>query len=563
MKGNQLANLVDNRLASYCIIVCLLVAAYFTALGGDFISDDRPMIAENAHLSSLEHVPDYFVAGVWANSNLEMQKATLYRPVYLLWYFAVYHLAGPQPLYYHIALLLLHAVNALLLYSLLVYLAPRLRFPVPLLLTTLFALHPVLTQAVGWISGGTDVLMSLFLLLSFLGYLRFQQGNSAYLLAASLVSYTAALFVKETAVVFPLMIAAYELTRGRTLNNLIRSRAVLYLLPFAGYLVIRTAVIDTSGFAFSPAYLWRMAEQIFLSFRYSFFPWPLPFYFKYPAGGASSQLDIVLGLVGALSFFVIYARFREARFGLAWFLLFLFPSLAISFHLNGVFALRFLYLPLMGIVLALAGVAGKIDVRPQRVFAGTLLIISVLFFTGTVIGNKTWQSEREFFLQVIDSEPYSQSGYKGLADYYKRNGELGKAIAVYRKGIHFINNTQRSFDLSKELALIYSSMRMYDKSLALYNELVEKGVADAGILINIGNCHLMLKNYDKALENYEKAVHLYPKNSLALANYAGLLVNLGQEEKARTYYQKIMQLPRDTVQEVPLQRAQRFLNSSK
>ena len=60
----------------------------------------------------------YFTNGVWDHTNVGIQDHNLYRPVWLLWEYSVYQIAGEQPFIWHLSSLLLHAFNGMLLFYL-------------------------------------------------------------------------------------------------------------------------------------------------------------------------------------------------------------------------------------------------------------------------------------------------------------------------------------------------------------------------------------------------------------------------------------------------------------
>ena len=103
----------NHRLPWYLtgLLISVLVV-YFNSYNAGFLGDDYAFIVDNSeNFDSPLKIFSYFTSGVWDHSNVEMQDHNLYRPVWLLWEFSVYQLAGEQSFPWHLSSLLLHAFN--------------------------------------------------------------------------------------------------------------------------------------------------------------------------------------------------------------------------------------------------------------------------------------------------------------------------------------------------------------------------------------------------------------------------------------------------------------------
>lgn len=143
-------------------LLCAVAAAYYTALRGQFVSDDWPIIAENPRMQTPSAIAEFFTGGMWANTEFNAADSALHRPLYPLWIFPVFSVFGGDPFRFHAAHLVLHAVNTVLVPRLIERLRPASSDLRRLLAATLFAGHPALAQNLAWISGGTDVLLAFF-----------------------------------------------------------------------------------------------------------------------------------------------------------------------------------------------------------------------------------------------------------------------------------------------------------------------------------------------------------------------------------------------------------------
>ena len=190
------------------VLACFIV--YHNSLSNEFVYDDFATIVENKHLRN----PGSFIAALFNHSYFKIASLEAsYRPVATLSYFFIYSVAQLDPFYYHLASLLLHMLNAILVYWLAnLILQNRLG---ALIAGLLFACHPVLTEAVNAVSYNEDLFAAFFFLLSFIFYINL--NSKKYIL--SLCFYLLGLLSKEMAITLPAVIFLYDLT-FRDENNL-------------------------------------------------------------------------------------------------------------------------------------------------------------------------------------------------------------------------------------------------------------------------------------------------------------------------------------------------------
>jgi tetratricopeptide (TPR) repeat protein len=193
--GTKMKNVNFKNWLSAGILAIITVAAYLPAVRAGFIWDDDQYVTENYLLSA----PDG-LRRIWFSWDVPSQyfpmTYTTFRLEYALWKL--------NPVGYHITNILLHAVNALLLWHLLKYLS----IPGAWFAAAVFALHPVNVESVAWITELKNILMMLFSLLSLLAWSKFadcpEQGRRRwYFYTASILLYTIALFSKTTACTLP------------------------------------------------------------------------------------------------------------------------------------------------------------------------------------------------------------------------------------------------------------------------------------------------------------------------------------------------------------------------
>ena len=147
-----------------------------------------------------------------------------YYPLSVSSFWLEYHLWGLNPLPYHIANVLLHAVSGVLLWRLL----RILEVPGAWLAAAIFAVHPVQAESVAWISERKNVLAGVFYLATLLTYLRWLNASHRRWYFFAFFLFLLAMFSKTVAGSFPaVMLLILYWKNGR-----ITRRDVLPLLPF-------------------------------------------------------------------------------------------------------------------------------------------------------------------------------------------------------------------------------------------------------------------------------------------------------------------------------------------
>lgn len=191
------------RVGEVFVIFLAVVTVYGPGISSSFHFDDRSSIYRNPVLLD----PQTSLSSLW--------RYWPTRSITTLTFFLNYRLGGLQPWSYHLFDLLLHAADSILVYLLILALA-RLagrkgnnRWGA-LGGALIFALHPLQTQAVSYISQRAVCLAAFFYLAGLLAYLSGREKESSGLLLLSWLSGGAAMLCKEMAFTFPLIILLLE-----------------------------------------------------------------------------------------------------------------------------------------------------------------------------------------------------------------------------------------------------------------------------------------------------------------------------------------------------------------
>lgn len=455
------------------LVLTLTFLAYVDTLWFQFVHDDEYQILGNAFLRSWRYLPRYFTSDVWA-FRYPNAPGNFYRPLFLLWMRLNYVCFGLQPWGWHLTTVLAHVGATFFVYALA---RTLLADGVAAVFAALvFGLHPIHIEAVAWVSGVPEPLLALFLLPSFLCYLRARSrpGSSRAWLAGSLILYAMAMLVKETALVLPLIIFAREwlwFDAGGSAGAptwVRRFRASLgcaspYLALMVPYFIAR--VIALKGFANPNASLplativstWPSLLLLYIQHLL----WPMnlnPVYDLEYVVHPNFHNVVIPGAVVVLTALLLgwwSKRSRRAAMASVWLVVPILPVLQVQVFGNGQFAHdRYLYLPSVGFVMltALAMRAlklGRVQLLGQPAAQVALaLVLACALGIGTTSQNVFYADHKVFYAHCHAGAPNNDLVKINQAGLLGEDGNLFEAVRLYQEVLeHQPNWGAANYDL--------------------------------------------------------------------------------------------------------------------
>ena len=424
MKKRALLETLSLPLLSFLLLLPLL--------GYGFLSDDFPLIVANPRLQSWSLFFQNLLTPFFSfPTNPQLHY---WRPTTLLSYALELRLWGVSPWGFHLTNILLHTANTLLLYLLLKRFRPE--GPLPWTASLLFLLHPAHGENIAWISGRTDLLAFLFLALSLLFRLEYEERKRG--LSISLLFFTLALLSKEAALLFlPLLFLLFP-SKGLK-NRLLLLLPYLSLLPL--YLFLHQKAAST--LALNRGLLWADIPLALRSagayVRILLFPnLPAPYF---PMGELTVHplLYTLSGLCG-ISLILLIIRFRR-EFPLTFpglsLLLFLLPSLFPRFLPTWPpIAPRFAYLASPLAALFFTELALWAFKRGLRIPA-FLLLLFLIFSWGTLLRlHLPFFRDDDTYIRTMSLRyPDEESFLFQLSFKEAQRGDLRKALLLVDKGL--------------------------------------------------------------------------------------------------------------------------------
>jgi len=439
--------------AVVCALAAVLSAAvYVNALHNPFIYDDYRLIVENRSLADLSNLRALF----WYDATRPIVNAS----------FAIDRgLWGTSPFGFHLTSVLLHAVNvalvALLVWrltessratgsSLRLQVRPEVAAPVTALL---FALHPMMSQAVGYISGRSELLCASFFLIGVLSARRWMLQPRRWLLGVTFACWFLALGSREIAVMFPVVVLALD----RWLLDGTPAERRRRLLRLHGPLMVTACVLGAARLAVfflvehpeSVTVEGRLGlvalESVFLYLAQLIRPTAQTIFHYVPA--IDHLLDpralrgaATIGGLGALAW-LLRRRVPTLALGLAWFPALVVPSaMLVMLDRAEPMAEHRIYLASVGLFAATgaaAAVAWNRLSRRSRLVRWLAILCSIVFLMTlagrTVMRNALWSAPVSVWLEAAAHAPGHWLPKLGLAEELHRAGQHHEAIPLFRE----------------------------------------------------------------------------------------------------------------------------------
>ncbi|MCX5680681.1 MAG: tetratricopeptide repeat protein [Candidatus Omnitrophica bacterium] len=548
-----------NSLELFLIFLFAGLVLYLNVIFYPFVHDDNVFIVNNIGLGRWDNLGDiFFCHNKFSLDNLGIVNS-YYRPMLEVFNKILFVFFGRVAFGYHLANIALHALNAFLAYKLTFFFSRRKFFA--LAVGILFLVHPVQSEAVCAIAGISNLLSTACCFGSFYFYIRHKdltgRASISYCIYALLL-FLIALLAKESTVILPFLLIAYELfyqkPGTKTCSRIKRFLPVLlFFCVLAGYFMFRKLVLSTAfpDFVGNPYELWlrvRAIPQTVLTYaQVLFFPCGL-YYYRSTNLLAVSVYPMIILLAASVVIVRALRHFPDeekslAYLGLSWFFIALSPTLNI-FPLINEYAFiltseHFLYFPFLGFALfALIFLRRLISWafhgKGDRIAAIGFILVVVIFAGAARMQSYYWQGEIPLFMRTLRFEPQFGRVRLLLARAYYLNGDYASAVGEYKKGLAIMEwylrkakgtsaeKIYRSFieEAHFALAQTYEHFGRFDQAISAYQQAQEFDPDNERIYNSLGLAYFQVKKPEEAFRCFQKVLALKPNDIIALNNLA-------------------------------------------
>ncbi len=543
---------------------------YLPTIWNKFVWDDIQLITHPLNLGKNPY-SFFFGSGIYYRPFLHLSMAIDY---------SFWHL---NPMGYHLTNVILHSIASLLVFLTGLFILKDESINLnnihlnngntkiltaALLSSIIFAIHPVHTESVAWISGRTDIISTIFLLLAFLSFLIYRRESKISGLILTCIFFLFSLFSKENAISFIFIAMLYGLLTGMN-----RKKLAISLFSFSGagliYLIMRQSKVVTMVLSspagknslFSPDIsITNFFPLLFGGLGYYFEKLVLPLNLNLLPDVPKNPIFFLIALFPFILAIVLYLKKRKLEFFLLfWSILTLLPSLLILFSkIGSPIGERYLYLPSVGFCI-LAGVLLSRISNKKLLFISFVIIISGSFSTYERL--KVWENDLTLWKDTVAKNPSSAIAHANYGralmeknDFEQGRKELFTALQQKRISAELVSiikdmlgvvemrnkNYQKAEDYFKEslkanprnitalsnYGILYLRMSepikneeekklIIEKAIKLLEESIKISPGFIQAKFNLGLCYLQIKEYDRAQKYFESVIELDPRGSLS------------------------------------------------
>jgi len=484
------------------LVIALGVAAYWPSTSGGYVLDDYDLLEPGGPMRARS-----FGALVGPE-----------RPIVKMSYLANARLGGFNPGGFHLVNILIHCLNALILWRLLAALFAAGKIPervaamrdlfvygVPLL----FLLSPIQTESVAYVSSRTELLAAVFFLLGLWGFVVYREKRPWAAAAIVLVCLALSVLSKQDKLVLPVVVLAmdYLILSGCDWRGL-RKSWPLYGTLAAGVAVGAVLVIRPILFVQSAGFRLDWQTYLFTQFRMYFrylgqLVWPFHLNLDPDIAPSHSLLEqgswlaLVLLAVIAAALLRWHRKTPLIAFGALLFFIMLAPTTSF-FPLLDFAAERRLYLPSIGFFVAVLAALSYLRMSQRSVLRVGLAAILAVYAVGTFQRSRVWADDLSLWQDTVAKSPEKARPWGWLGRVYDGRGQQQQAEEAWTRA----------------------------------EQVVRQGsIEHATLLGNLGLAAARKENYQQAVEYYERSLEMRAYRPTVRAQLAVALMRLGRTEE--------------------------------
>ena len=537
------------------LIILLTIVAYIPAMRGGFIWDDDFYVTENQTLRSVGGL-----GRIWVQTGATSQ----YYPLTFTSFWVEYHLWKLHPLGYHLTNILLHALNAVLLWCVL----RRLKIPASWWAAAIFALHPVMVESVAWITERKNVLSCLFYMLAMLAYLRFrpltdQEASHVWewrFYPLVFVLFLCALLSKTVTCSLPaVLVLLLWWKTGRLEKRDALALAPLFVLGAAlGFMTawLEKYHVGAGGeeWTLSIAQRCSVAGRALWFYAGKLF-WPRQLAFIYPRWeiNASAVWQYSFPFAASVVLIALWSLRLRIGKGPLVAVLFFAGTLAPALGFFDVFPFRysfvadhFQYLACIGLITLGVSSGAAIFRRAGRRGRdlGALAGAAVLL----LLGASTWRQTHIYYdletlwRDTLAKTPDAWLAHNNLGTVLEGLGNVSEAKGHYEQALRLKPDyAEAHYNLGGafvRLGKLSAAIEQYEQALRIAPDFAEAHY-------NLGDVLAQLGKVSEAIEQYEQGLQIKPNFAKAHYKLGGVLARLDRVSEAIEQYEQALRLKPD------------------
>jgi tetratricopeptide (TPR) repeat protein len=515
-------------IAVYAGLVIAIAIVYAPVARFEFVNyDDPDYVTRNFHAQqglTLESVQ-------WAFTSTE---AANWFPVTRLSYLLDVQLFGLDAGAFHLENVVIHALSSILLLALL-HRTTRSWGP-SVFVAAVWALHPMHVESVAWVAERKDVLSAFFFLAAMLLYVR---GGMSWRVT---VAFALGLMAKPMVVTLPailLVMDYWPLRRSIRFVELMREKIPLFALSAASAVI--TFVVQQRAGAVRNVEVAPLGERVLNAFSsiviYAFKTiWPGGLAVFYPFH-VDATVALLCGVVVIAVCSAVYrwrSRFSFLAAGWCWYLIMLLPVIGLVQVGSQARADRYMYLPMIGLLVMIAwSTPGKAVAIAAVPACAACMIVSATQVT-------YWKNSETLFRRALEVTQDNFVAEHNLGSALVESGRFAEAIEPLNAALRL---KPESFQTHSDMGMALANLNRLPEALAEFQAAVKLNPDSAILYNNLANALAQLGRPSEAIEEYGRALQLDPNYLEARKNLATVR-SRPQSTSAESYYNGGVELER-------------------
>lgn len=532
----------------YFLLALISFAVYANSLQNEFVFDDESVVLSDPSITKISNVPKYLTG----EEGFHKVIGPYFRPIVSASYALDYALYGFKPFGFHLTNVIIHVINSLLFlrFLILVFKPANKRTHLLVLLgAVIFAVHPIHTEAVSWVSGRTDSFSFTFFISGFIFFLLYSESRKRSRLYLMGLLYLFALMAKEMALTLPLLVICYDIFEGRfsearspasagfsarghsTTRELaplspaakLKKNLPAYLILIAvsvifmtyRWLILRQVPERHNYFYFYGedflTIVATMLQTIPLYFRLLFIPAPLlyhyngylPYQHSLLAPEVLASIAFILVLLTAA--WLVRKRLPMISYCVLFFFISLAPVMNIVPTVN-LMAERFLYIPSIIVSLIILEIVFIKELKSHiKIVIGFLVLLVGIYSYMTVVRNGEWKTNNDLFLSA-EGKPGTVL-YVNIGNIYANKNQLDIAEGYYRKAIELRDKTILA---QNNLGKVFLVRGVYDSAIYYMNKAHLLDTLSPEPMFSLAQAYVRIGNLPAAIMYMEKIRKIFP-----------------------------------------------------
>ena len=539
---------------SFSTVLIITFAACLPSLKNDFTNwDDGIYVVDNPKIRELS----------WRNIGhifTSFQCEGQYIPLMELSFALEYHFFGMHPRFYHATNLILHSLNCLLAFWLVLILSKRVA--VAFITALLFGIHPLQVETVAWVTPRDNLLYTFFFLGTLISYLYYRRNGSVKYYLFSLFLFLVSLLSKVQGLLLPLVLLLCDYLQERKfyLKTLIKKApfflisAIFAIIIVIGQSSVRDLNAELSSIFCLPTLLDAGYSLVFSLVKIAL-PVRLSCFYPYPEQTGTialfrhifSTLTIITLLIGVI---FSHRYTRKLIFGSLFFLfnlLLVFPLLPTRLIIS---ADHYFYLSSIGLFYLVGEILAWLSRgqnRASKITQRTILIICIATVAGlfsflTRQRCRVWRNSTTLWSDASKKKANTCIAHLNLGNVLLVQGKVAEATRCYIEALRIKPDYA---DAHFNLGRILQTSGKLEEAKAHYRQALQ---GDQGYLTahyNLGIIYYMERELEKAIFHYNEALRIRPDYPEAHCNLGIALARQGKFEEAIFHYNEALRIRPD------------------